>query len=62
MLLSQLITELERIKAIHGDIQAVLQSDAPRPPLDMIINTEDFFIVTEKYEDGWQVNLRTWPY
>lgn len=62
MLISKVIEELEHIKTRIGDIDVALQSDEPKPPENLIVNTSEFFIVPERYENGWQVNIRSWPY
>jgi hypothetical protein len=61
MKLSKLIDELEHQYRIHGDIEVELQ-DTPRKDGDQVMDYPDFFIVDEKYEDGWWVNLRSWCY
>ena len=60
MKISLLIETLNRISSIHGDIECQMQDE----PIEnnRIRDYPDFFVVEEKYEDGWFVNFRTWPY
>jgi hypothetical protein len=59
MLISQLIAELTVIAEQYGDIPVQLQST---PEDDIILNDDVAFAVAEEYDDGWYVNLRSWPY
>jgi hypothetical protein len=58
---SDLIIALQNIVNTRGDIEVELQSN-PKEPIDEIIDYTQFFVVEEEYENGWQINLRTWPY
>mgnify|MGYP001607900446 CR=1 FL=1 len=48
MPISKIIAELEEIKSHLGDIDVALQSDEPKQPENLIVNTSDFFIVPGK--------------
>lgn len=61
MKISALIQELIEVRKQHGEIEVCLQ-DKPDDPETLITNTDFFFIVPEQYDDGWQLNIRTWPY
>ncbi len=60
MKLGVLIAALRSIEEDHGDIECELQ-DAPGTG-EPVTSYESFFLVPEEYEDGWRVNIRTWPY
>ncbi len=62
------ITELQRMVDKHGeDVQVQLQ-DAANPNNDLgddVVNYmtyEHFFIVDEEYDEGFVINIRSWPY
>ena len=61
MKISDLIDALDYIRQSQGDIEIQLQSN-PNDPQDLIINSEQIFIVPEEYDEGWIVNIRSWPY
>ncbi len=60
MKIAVLIVELKRIEQQYGDVPCQLQSDGTESW--KVCNYEDFFIVPEEYDDGWHVNIRSWPY
>jgi len=62
MKLSELIKELEYVKTNHGDIDCELQVAPGDVAYETITGHPAFFIVPEQYDDGWQCNLRAWPY
>jgi len=55
MKISILIKSLQAIEQEHGDIECECQ-------VQDTTTDENFFVVPEEYEDGWRVNIRTWPY
>jgi hypothetical protein len=55
MKIRKLIEELENIEKDHPEIECQVVDEGILYP--------DFFIVPEEYqEDGWRVNIRSWPY
>ena len=71
MIISKLINELQRILTDYGDIECCHQnspSDDTKELFDdtkelLILNKHNFFVIPEEYdEDGWQVNIRNFPY
>ena len=60
MKISEAIKGLSEIQKEQGDIECELQ-DAPGGG-QLVTSYELFYIVPEQYEDGWRVNIRTWPY
>ena len=71
MKLHDVIAELQRIEATHGNIDVALQGNTPyegRLPDGTTVKAnfmtyDSWFIVPEHYPDeGWRVNIRSWPY
>lgn len=60
MKISAAIKALEAVKELHGDVEACLVS-VPEGEEALRLH-ESFFIVDEKYDDGWRCIIRTWPY
>lgn len=60
MTITELIRDLQSIRAQYGEVKVQLQN-TPKEN-EIIENDEEFFVVPELYEDGWYVNIRTWPY
>ena len=61
---SVVIEQLQRAIKFHGgniDVQIQVVSRS-KDGNASIINYEEFFIVPEEYEDGWWINIRSWPY
>jgi len=60
MKISELINALSAIERQYGNIECELQDE--KNEKGEIIGNEFFYIVPEEYEDGWRVNIRSWPY
>ena len=59
MKLTELIAALQETQRDYGDIDVQLQESKSD---HSIVTTPEFFLVPEQYEDGWWLNLRSWPY
>lgn len=59
--ISDVIKDLVQVKKEHGNIPVQIQ-DEPKDPNELITSHQGFFIIPEKYEDGWFCNIRWWPY
>jgi len=59
MRIKELITQLEDLQQVYGDIECQLQEVSST---ELLVDCEDLFIVAEEYDDGWYVNIRSWPY
>ena len=62
MNIDQLIEKLQQISETHPNIEVELQGPLDGSQESEICGYPDFFMVAEEYDDGWYVNLRTWPY
>lgn len=72
MKVSELISELEHIKAERGDINVEIQNTFPQPcevtmetgekVMVTCVSDSSVFAVAEEYETGFVCNLRSWPY
>ena len=64
MIISKLINELQRILTDYGDIECCHQNSPSDDTKELLIlNKHNFFVIPEEYdEDGWQVNIRNFPY
>ena len=68
---SELINELQSILKSYGDLPVFLQNSPKLQVPDMIMSEDVNFVIPEQYDteegvldpyDGWQINLRSWPY
>lgn len=75
MRLSEIIKTLQQIQVNHSshssddpEVELIQNNEIEVVEADMPGNTaryiaySQFFIAYEEYEDGWKINLRTWPY
>lgn len=67
MKIEELIKELVRIQKDNPDIEVYFQDtevvmNKSGGIEQEVFTTDEFFILVEEYEDGPQVNIRSWPY
>ena len=62
MTISQLITVLKHIHAVHGDMPLQIQMHQDVTDQPTYRSSMDIHICPEEYNDGYVLNIRDFPY